>query len=228
MKHAPENATAAVRIGTPVDAVIAAAREHKPDLVVMARPKPRYLEAVIGTTAERIIRGTGCSVLLVSNAAEQSYERVVLATDLSATSLHVTRTAADMGVLRDADTWVVHAFGLPHQDIATRDNFDYIEGIAQQINWHSTARRAVLRNLDDAGLDLARMQVSTELGRPLAAIRRVMDHRQPELLVIGVSRWFALKRILVGSVADQVLRGVDCDILAVAPPPTPRKWLQAA
>jgi nucleotide-binding universal stress UspA family protein len=228
MKQTSGSATTAVRIGKPVDAVIAAAREYKPDLIVMARPKRRRLEAMIGTTAERIIRSTGCSMLLVGNAADAAYERAILATDLSATSLHVMRTAVEMGVLEYADTSVVHAFGLPYHDIATAGDVDYIEDIAQQIHWHSTARRDVLRNLHDAGVDLARVHVSTELGRPLAAIRRAVDDRQPEVLVIGVSRWFTLKRILIGSVADQLLRGVNCDILAISPPPAERKWLQAA
>jgi Universal stress protein UspA and related nucleotide-binding proteins len=228
MKHAPENAMAAVQLGKPVDVLIAAAREFNPDLIVLAQPKRRRLDAIVGTTAERIIRGADCSVLLVANSAEREYERVVLATDLSSTSAHVTRTVVNMGMLKNAYTWVVHAFGLPYHDIAAADNLDHVEGIARQINWHSTARQDVLRSLDDAGVDLTRVHVSTELARPLTAIQRALDAGQPELLIIGVGRWLALKRLLVGSVAHQVLRSVNCDVLAIAPPPAERKWLQAA
>jgi nucleotide-binding universal stress UspA family protein len=228
MKHAPENAMAAVQLGKPVDVLIAAAREYNPDLIVLAQPKRRRLEAIVGTTAERIIRGTHCSVLLVSNSAERAYERALLATDLSSTSAHVTRTAVNMGVLKNAYMWVVHAFGMPYHDLAAADNLDHIEDMARQINWHSMARQDVLRSLDDAGVDLTRVHVSTELARPLTAIRRALDAGQPELLIIGVGRWLALKRLLVGSVAHQVLRSVNCDVLAIAPPPAERKWLQAA
>jgi hypothetical protein len=133
-----------------------------------------------------------------------------------------------MGMLKKADTWVVHAFGLPYQDIATGDNFDEVDGLSAKAIWHWTARRNVLRSLDDAGADVSRVRISTELSRPLTAIRRVMEQAQPELLVIGVSRWVALKRLLVGSVAHQVFRGVNCDVLAVSPPPVERKWLYAA
>jgi nucleotide-binding universal stress UspA family protein len=216
-----------VQLGNPVDIVIATARECKPDLIVLARPKRRSLDTMLGTTAERIIRGTGCSVLLVANAAERPYERMLLATDLSSTSAHVTRTAVSMGMLKNSRTWVVHAFGLPYQDIAAGDDLD-IDRTLAKVMWHSTARRNVLQSLDDAGLDVTRVRIATELSRPLTAIRRVMDQAQPELLVIGVSRWFALKRILVGSVAHQVFRGVTCDVLAIAPPPAERKWLYAA
>lgn len=228
MQHAPESVTSEVQLGNPVDVVIAAAREYQPDLIVIARPKRRSLDAMLGTTAERIIRATGCSVLLVGNAAERPYERMVLATDLSSTSTHAARTVVNMGMLQNAWTWVVHAFGLPYHDIATGDTFDSIDGLSARAMWHSTAYRNVLRSLDDAGVDITRVHISTELSRPLTAIRRVMEQAHPELLVIGVSRWVALKRILVGSVAHQVFRGVNCDVLAISPPPAERKWLYAA
>jgi len=228
MQHAPESVTAEVQLGPPVEIVIAAAREYNPDLIVIARPKRRRLDAMLGTTAERIIRATGCSVLLVGNAVEKPYERAVLATDLSSTSAHVTRTAVNMGMLKNAQTWVVHAFGLPYHDIATADNFDPTDSVSAKAIWHSTARRNVMRSLQEAGIDPSRVHISTELARPLTAIRRVVDEARPELLVIGVSRWLALKRVLVGSVAHQVFRGVNCDVLAIAPPPAERTWLYAA
>src|SRR5690606_25391301 len=77
MQHAPEDATATIHLGKPIDGVIEAARELKPDLIVMAQPKRRRLDAMIGTTAERVIRATGRSVLLTSSDAEQPYQRVL-------------------------------------------------------------------------------------------------------------------------------------------------------
>jgi nucleotide-binding universal stress UspA family protein len=222
MKHAPHAGTAAVRIGTPLEVLTAAAREFKPDLIVIARPKRRRLDAAIGTTAERIIRSTGCSVLVVGSAAQRAYERVAVATDLTSRSVHVTRTLADMGMLKSADTWFVHAFDLPYHHAAAVGTFNARAGIASQ------AKHDVLQTLGDAGVDLARVHVLTEQARPVDAIQHAMERVQPELLVIGVSRWFALKRILVGSVADQVFRGVNCDILAISPSLTGMKWLHAA
>lgn len=228
MKHAPYEVTAAVQLGKPLEAVIAAAHDYKPDLIVMAQPKRRRLDAMIGTTAERVVRSTGCSVLLTSGSAERAYERVVLATDLTSTSEHVTRTAMEMGVLADAETWVLHAFGLPYHDIGTSGSFDPADGVARQDQWHSAARRDVLRSLDEVGADLARVHILTEQASAPSAIRRALDEVQPELLVIGVSRWLAIKRILVGSVADQVFRSASCDVLAIAPSAAEKKWLYAA
>jgi universal stress protein E len=222
MKHSPDDATVAIHPGRPLAGVIDAAREFKPDLIVMAQPKRRRLDALIGTTAERVIRATECSVLLTSGDAEQPYQRVVLATDLSPVSKQVTRTAAGMGILASAETWAVHAFGLPYHDIATSDTlrvdrYNSIEGAQRQDQWHAAARREVLLSLEESGVDLTRVHVLTECTSAPNAIRQALDEVQPELVVIGVSRWFALKRLLLGSVADQVLRSANCDVLAIVP-----------
>lgn len=224
VRHAPENVTTAVRLGKPLDVLIAEAREYQPDLIVMARPNRRRLDAITGTTAERMIRGGGCSVLLVAGSSEGPYKRVVLATDASSTSTHVIRTVQDMGMLEHAYAWVVHAFGMPYHHIVTSDSFHTYEDLLLQTEWNSAARRDVIESLDDAGIDLTRVHITTEQAQPLTAIQRSIDQVQPQLLVIGVSRWLALKRILAGSVADQVFRTVNCDVLAIAPSSAAKMW----
>ncbi len=228
MKHAPDDFTTSVRPGKPVDALIAAAREYKPDLIIMPRPNRRRFDALTGTTAERVIRGAGCSVLLVGGDAQRQYERVVLATDLSSTSTRVIRSVQQMRMLENAYAWVVHAFGLPYHNLVTADSHQAFEADLLQREWNSAARREVLESLHGAGIDLARVHITTEQAEPLTAIQRAMDQVQPELLVIGVSRWLALKRIVIGSVADKVFRTVKCDVLAIAPTATEKKWLEAA
>jgi nucleotide-binding universal stress UspA family protein len=48
-----------------------------------------------------------------------------------------------------------------------------------------------------------------------AAIAIVLEHQRAELLVIGASRWFFLERLLIGSVADRLLRAAECDLLVI-------------
>jgi nucleotide-binding universal stress UspA family protein len=83
MLHAAANPQVAVRLGKPVKAIVDAAREWNPDLIVMAAPRRRRIDALIGTTAERVIRATRRPLLLVSAATDRPYSSIVLATDLS-------------------------------------------------------------------------------------------------------------------------------------------------
>jgi nucleotide-binding universal stress UspA family protein len=223
MSHAPQNATASVHLGKPLHALTSAATRHDPDLIVMAAPRLRRVDAVFGTTAERVIRGTRQSVLLVGGPAERAYERVVLAADLSSSSTHVARTMMDLGVLQNGRAWVVHAFNPPYHEIVTRDQLAEDQASMHRRVWSETVRREVLMNLAAAGVDLARVHATAEPGDPFAAIQRATEQVRPDLLVIGVSRWFLLKRLLLGSVADRVFRNVSCDILAIAPARSERR-----
>lgn len=226
MKRTPYDVL--VQIGRPLDVLIEAARVYKPDLILMAPPRRRRLDVMLGTTAERIVRATGRSVLLAGTPAERNYEHVVLATDLSPASEHVTRAAVAMGVLSDADVWAVHAMRLPFRDIASSSDVDPVADTMRQVRQRLAVERDLRRSLKDAGLNLEHVQLWTEQAPPLHAIRNAMDHVRPELLVIGVSRWFALKRILIGSVADQLFRSASCDVLAISPPASEKRWLHAA
>jgi len=228
MSHAPGNGQVTIRPGRPVEAIAAAAREWNPDLIVMAAPLRRRIDVLIGTTAERVIRATQRPLLLVSGATDKPYSSIVLATDLSPAATHATRAMTDMGLLAHARAWIVHAFQLPYRDILAAGPLLEEEAGEQKREWHLGVRRELMRALRKAGIEMTRVSVAAEEARPFQAIQRTVDLVHPELLVIGITPWFMLKRVLFGSVADQVFRNIDCDILAIAPPANRRAWLRAA
>lgn len=215
MEHAPDSARVSVRVGTPIQAIVGAAAEWTPDLIVMARPHRRPMDFAIGTTAERVIRATRSPVLIVSRQPTQSYQRVVIATDLSDTSVKIARTIASTGVLREAQAWVVHAFEPPYYGTLDSSAQAYAEAFAH----HPRVRldETFLEALSDHGVELSRVEAVVQPMRPFKAIERCLERTRAELLVIGTSRLFLLKRLLFGSVADEVLRRVDCDVLAISP-----------
>jgi nucleotide-binding universal stress UspA family protein len=81
----------AVRAGEPVDVISAVVSEQQDALLVTAAPQPRRFSAVVGTTAERLIRTTRRPLLAVHGTAGGEYRRVALATDLSSQSLRCCR-----------------------------------------------------------------------------------------------------------------------------------------
>ena len=118
MRGASADTIVSVRLGKPLDAIAETARDWTPDLIVMAAPRRRRLDLILGNTAERVIRNTDCPVLVVRRPALSAYNGVVLATDLSITAEHTARTAGDVGVLENGIACVVHAFGAPNQPSA--------------------------------------------------------------------------------------------------------------
>lgn len=228
MLHAPQDAEVSVRLGKPLPVIAAAAAEWNPELIVMAAPRRRRLDFVIGTTAERVLRATRRCALIVSGAATHPYQNVVVTTDLSQPTSHVARTVAGLGLLDNDYTWLVNAFEPPYQGkIAMQGQVDGQLAQYKRV-WRETAGREVTRELAREGVDAARVYVTAEPAHPFAAIERVLELAQPELLVIGVSRWVMLERLFFGSVADEVLRKVNCDILAISPPANRKAEQRAA
>jgi universal stress protein E len=66
-------------------------------------------------------------------------------------------------------------------------------------------------------LSSLRAEVLVEQAAPYEAIARTCSALDADLVVIGTRGLTGLKLILLGSVTDEVLRGIECDVLAVPP-----------
>lgn len=53
-----------VRSGAPAREILAAAEEHKADLIIIASHTPDFTNYFIGATADRVVRHAKCSVLI--------------------------------------------------------------------------------------------------------------------------------------------------------------------
>jgi universal stress protein F len=54
-----------VRTGQPASSILAAADEHKVDVIVIASHRPGFQDYLIGSTAARVVRHARCSVLVL-------------------------------------------------------------------------------------------------------------------------------------------------------------------
>ncbi len=229
----------AVRAGSPLDVIADVAKESHADLVVLAAPRPRRLDSIVGTTAERLLRAIGRPVLVVHRDAQDSYRRVAMAVDLSNGSLPMVQAAGRSGVLDHAHATLLHATNAPHESMLKTAGVDAqsIEDFRQ--GWLDDARLRLQSILTAADLDVQRARIVVRSDPPATAIRQVIEHERAELLAIGASRWLLIKRLLIGSITDSVLRTAMCDVLVIphrpktvrsimTPPRVPTASLRAA
>lgn len=221
MSHAPDLASVEIHIGKPRKVIAEIAAEWNADLIVLASPISRRYDRILGTTAERIIRSVACPVLLVNQEPMESYKQIAVASDLSATSARVAQAVRRLGVLDEAFAWFVHASepafnGSPAEEPAALEELEH-----RRARWRDVVSAELSAQLAGAGLDLSRVRIAAEFASPLDGIEEIIEKLDPELLVIGTSRWFVLKRMLLRSVAHQILKRVSCDILAV---PSQSNW----
>jgi len=140
---------------------------------------------------------------------------VAVAADISSASLPMLRTAVRLGALDSVSATIIHAVHPSYDDMMRSVGLDESSINRYQVSAQESARQRLQTMITDAGLPPGRTDVIVRSDSAAAAIATVLEHQLAELLVIGASRWFMLKRLLIGSVADRLLRAAECDVLVI-------------
>lgn len=207
-----------VEAGDAFDAIIRIAEVEAADLIVMGEHRRRLLRDIFaGTTVERVMRRGGRPVLMVNRPPERPYRNVVAAVDMSPASAGALRAAARLGLLASGGLTIFHAFqhagkgNLVLADVPTPAVEAYVAATAAEVRQQVETFVGGL----DLGPGLRRPRIVLEEGAPAEVLRRAMDRLSPDLVVIGTRNAGALKRFVLGSVAEEALRTLECDVLAV-------------
>jgi universal stress protein E len=207
-----------VKAGDPFQEIVKVATDDDADLIVMGAHRKRILgDIFVGTSIERVMRTGYTPVLMVNTEPNGSYRRVVGATDMSVASENALVTAHSLGLLHGADVSLVHAYeplakGMMIYANVQREKIE--EHVAEEA---AETRRKLTDFVEKLQLGELRYHLRLAEGPTFRTIKEFVDKKQPDLLIIGTRGLSGVKRILLGSVADAVLRGIECDILAVPP-----------
>ena len=203
----------AVREGDPAKTIAAVAREVRADLIVLGAQRKRALAALTGTTAERVASSTRSPVLIVRSDGTLRYDRVVVAADLSPALEDVLRVADHWNFLDRASVSIVHGFQSPYQGPRYAEGYDVASARKYIARWKKIARAQLLSKVTAAGLDATRFEMRIEEKRPLRVVRRALRFATPSLLVLGSSGHTFMSRMVRGSLANDALLSLDCDVL---------------
>jgi universal stress protein E len=204
--------------GDPFDGILRVASSIDADVIILGAHRKQLLRDIfVGTTIERVIRTSPCPVLMVNTEVEQNYTNVLAAVDMSEPSVRAIRAGKDLGLFEGKRLIFVHAFlamgaGLMARADITREDID--KYIAEERIRASGELVAFLRKEESMVPDWA---LRVREGTPIEVISATVKEIRPDLLLIGTQGRSGLPRVLLGSVAEQVLRSVDVDVLAVPP-----------
>ena len=207
--------------GDPFDGILRTAGTLRADLIVMGAHRKQLLRDIfVGTTIERVIRTGPHPVLMVNNEVRRSYRTALAAVDMSEASASAIRTAMSMGLIDDVGVTYLHAV-LPVAEgkmwTAGIDRAAIDEYVASERQRASGELVDFLAAIEP-GPDLS---LRVEHGGAFEVISRVVDEMRPDLVVLGTHGRSGLLKVLLGSVTEQALRGLDVDILAVPPVRSP-------
>lgn len=209
---------AEVAAGVAFDGIIKAADRAQANLIVMGSHRKQLLRDIfVGTTVERVIRTGVHPVLVVNQDLKRPYRNAIAAVDMSDSAAHAVSVAKSLGLLDEPKLTLLHAFIAPAKlqllaADAPRDQIEeYVAG--QQ----RVASEELVAFLDSHQLHGSEWDHRIEEGDAFEVIAQAVEELQPDLLVMGSHGRSGIPKLLLGSVAETVLRRLDVDILAVPP-----------
>jgi nucleotide-binding universal stress UspA family protein len=206
--------------GSPDDEVVGLARDG--DAVVLGtHGRGAVAHLLVGSVAERIVRRSSVPVLTVRAGGKAALpaQRILVPIDFSEPSRAALSLAARLGAVANASVDVLHVWESPDTPGAPAGDAVVVHLAGGERSsladfLQSSAKREMhtfLAGLEDRGKVELRHELAS--GRPADAI--VDASREYDLVVMGTHGRHGLPHVLLGSVAEKVVRRAACPVWTV-------------
>lgn len=214
-------ASMSVLAGRPAAAISSQASAHDADLIVVGRGSGRTVrDAILGSTAERVVRHANRPVLVVKGPVRGAYKRPVLALDVDEAARRVLRATMRLVPPPRPRVDVVHVYDVPFGGLAYPSLSS--EQTEHRRYYEDKARRELERILVEASKDLAALELELSAprlryGAARTLVPATVATLRADLVAMGTRGRTGLGYAFLGTVAGDVLREVPCDVLVVPP-----------
>jgi len=199
------------------EGLLSYATEHDIRLLVLGTHGRRGLRRlVLGSVAEEVVRRSEAPVLTVgrgASASEPTGGRLLVPVDLSAHQAPLLNHARDWALAFDLSLTLVHVVegnGLP-------DVYGLHSNAPASNDLADRARRALGEAAEDLRSHGLSVEVEVRTGHAAPALLDTVDALDPDLLAVATHGRSGVDRMLMGSVAESVLRRAPCPVLTVKP-----------
>ena len=208
--------------GIPSQQITRSAEELGSDLIVMGtRGRTGLQHVFLGSVAERVVRTAPCPVLTVKADDTRGALRprvMVVATDFSDAAQRALAVARDLaGAMGSAHIVLVHGYYVPAEleQLLVSESGGGSGGVLDRLSKEAARElEQILVSLQDAGISA---EYVAQHGPPERVICRVAEERDADLIVMGTYGRRGLSHLLIGSVAEHVVRVAPCPVLTTRP-----------
>lgn len=142
-----------------------------------------------------------------------SKRRLLVSTDFSPCSAHALRFAIDLAKSLDASLTILHcyevpSFSLPDGSIVLATPIEHAR-LVDDVSTHLAHAARIARD------GQVEAKTRSELGRPVESILRVLREPGWYAMVMGTHGRHGIGRLVLGSVAEQVLRASKVPVITV-------------
>jgi len=195
----------------PAEGILRYAEDHDVNLIVMGtHGRDQLDQMVLGSVAERVVRHARCPVLTVNQyveaAPDDHVQDILCPVDFSTFSVQTARCAAAVAATYDAHLHLLHVEGEESPvGIAPEDSAAKALGGDAAETLHALAE----------DLDYAPLSTHVADGDPGRAIVQFVEDPGADLVIQSTHGRTGLKRVLLGSVAETVVRTAPCPVLTL-------------
>ena len=166
---------------------------------------------LMGNVSDSVVRHAHCPVMVVRGKAFAFPTKILLATDASEEARLAATTAADMAKRTGSELHVVHVGELRPVIHPERHGYH-----ARHEELREGAQRQLEKQVEEivsTGGSVARAHL--RIGRPDEEIVLLGEETGAGLIVMGSRGLGGIRRALVGSVSDSVVRHAHCPVMVV-------------
>lgn len=203
--------------------IVRRARALNVSFIVMGRgSRPSGLRSRLfgaiaaGSVTEQVVRKAELPVLVVAQAPSKPYRRLLAAIDLS----DVSREIADLALSvspAGATLELLHAYQLPFEtSMETYLPEDQVVQYRQELRQAAQVGTSSLVEALEAPEEVTVTAV-VRRGEPRTIVLEEAVRRGADVIVLGTHARTGLAHMLLGSVAESVLRRSPCDVLIARP-----------
>jgi len=205
------NITCTMLYGAVVPTLTEYAADMHADLVIMTTHGHGAFSRVwLGSVADAFVRHSDIPTLLIRPEAEEeaslpvdqswSIRRMLIPLDGSALAERMLEPACRLGDLLDAEYWLLSVVEPPAAGEHQREAHAYLDKVATDLQAQGHT-----------------VQTHVAVGQPARTILDVAQQQQIGLVALATHGRGGLSRLLLGSVADKVVRGAEIPVFLVHP-----------
>ncbi len=200
-----------VKVGSPLEKILETQAEERADLLVLGSSSEE-LEGKLGPVAAKVADLLPIDVFFVRSEIKTPPKKIVVASDFSDSSTDAIERALELARLHGAPkVQVLHAY---HTPVASHYyKSPYSEEELQQKTLDSARKHydEWIKPIDIKGI---RVSPVFKEGKPAATLLDYAHSEKVDLLVVGTHGRTSSSALLLGSVAEQVVRSARCNVWA--------------
>ncbi len=206
-----------IRVGRAFDQICQVASEIQADLIVLStHGQTGWERALLGSTAERVIRHAPCPVLVARKSrskrkAEFKLEKIVVPVDFSTCAARGLEYAVGLARLFGAELILLNVVQL-HHDLPPVVVYTHSE-LSRWAREVAQAHMADLLSATDFGE--VKYEAAIKMGSPAQKICRYAQQTGADLIVTATHGRTGLRHVLMGSTAEQIVRYARSPVLVV-------------